>query len=263
MLAFNLRYYGGIWTARADGTSATEVIPVREPWLWAEHPAWSPDGRRLAFNAVWIERRPGEEGENDIEHTTIYVAGPDRKSHRLREGLEPVWSPDGRRIAYIGRGYDSIRIMRADGSRPRTLVRKASFPRSLDFAPDGRKLVFQERHVIDGVSSFRLRVVDLEDGAVRTLPVTGNPLAAAWSPNGTRIAYLWEHYWRAGEGAPATQIWTMHPDGSHQRRRYRLTGHRWAQSIAWQRRPSPEATANAAARPASMSGSWPISPAAF
>jgi Tol biopolymer transport system component len=127
--------------------------------------------------------------------------------------------------------------MRADGSDPDTLVR-ASFPRNLDFSPDGQKLLFHERHEIDGVSSYRLRIVDLAVRKVRSLPVTGNPLAAAWSPNGKRIAYLWEHYWRPGEGAPATQIWTMAPDGSRQRRRYELRGHRWAQSIAWQPRPS-------------------------
>jgi Tol biopolymer transport system component len=143
MLAFNRVYNGGIWTARADGSSASEVIPVREPWLWAEHPAWAPDGQRLAFNARWEEPRPGA-GENDIGHTTIYVAGPDRIPRRLREGSEPEWLRDGTRIAYVGPGDRSIRIVRADGSDPETLVRNVNFPHNLDLSPDGRMLLFND-----------------------------------------------------------------------------------------------------------------------
>jgi dipeptidyl aminopeptidase/acylaminoacyl peptidase len=129
--------------------------------------------------------------------------------------------------------------MSADGSRPVDLVRSASYPRHLDFSPDGRQLMFTERQDIPGVSSSRLRVVDVKTRKSRTLPVTGNPLAATWSPDGKSIAYLWEHYWRAGEGAPATQMWTMRTNGSRQQRRFSLTRHRWAESIAWQPRPAP------------------------
>lgn len=217
----------GVWTANVDGTAAANTVPCREPWQGVLDVSLSPGGRRVAFTGIWDD---SDEYGNGGEHVRVYVAGRDGGAHRLGAGAESAWSPSGRRIAYIGRDYRSINIARPDGSHARLLVRKAYFPSSLDFSPDGRRLVFHEWHTVRGVSDFRLRVVDVDDGDVRTLPVKGNPLAATWSPDGKLIAFLRERYRRPGRGG---QIWTMRPDGSHRRHRYTLAGDRTADGIAW------------------------------
>jgi len=63
---------------------------------FGEHPAWSPDGRRIAFL-----RQKAPFGGSDI-----YVVAPDgsglRPLVRSRSHLEaPTWSPDGRHLAYF------------------------------------------------------------------------------------------------------------------------------------------------------------------
>ena len=77
---------------------------------------WSPDGRKIVF-----ERCPG------TPPCFIYVVRADGTAERrLFEGGDPVWSPTGRQIAFLGadarRGYhDAITRARLDGSGRRVL----------------------------------------------------------------------------------------------------------------------------------------------
>jgi Tol biopolymer transport system component len=77
---------------------------------------WSPDGQSLAFTqiappfGIWIARRDrnGHWGE---------------PRHRLEEGFFPVWSPDGKFIAFGGSIFGGIlNIMPVDSGAARTLV---------------------------------------------------------------------------------------------------------------------------------------------
>lgn len=76
-------------------------------------PAWSPDGRRLAF----VVARVGD--------AQIYAMNADGKElRRLTPAgthLLPAWSPDGRWIAFLSiRGGDlALWVMRPDGSGQR------------------------------------------------------------------------------------------------------------------------------------------------
>ncbi len=86
-------------------------------------PAWSRDGRRIAF----ASGRDGGEPE-------IYVMNADGSAQtRLTRtppfvaDNTPTWSPDGRRIAFAsnraGAFNQEIYVMNADGSRVRRLTR--------------------------------------------------------------------------------------------------------------------------------------------
>ena len=57
----------------------------------------------------------------------------------------PVWSPDGRRIAFLSRrdGGKEVYVMSADGSGQRRLTRDASVPAAPAWSPDGRKIAFE------------------------------------------------------------------------------------------------------------------------
>jgi Tol biopolymer transport system component len=79
-------------------------------------PHWSPDGRRIVYFSV-----PGNGGRsrNDEDVWSIAAAGG-RPRHLASNGEDPVYSPDGRQIAFL-RDY-SIWLMRADGSDQRPLV---------------------------------------------------------------------------------------------------------------------------------------------
>ena len=225
----------GVWTSRADGSSPARVLPLpthdgREQFVLT--PTWAPDGRRIAYASGWSVENPEEDSSYEIFF--VYVAGLDGSPpQQLAEGFWPTWSPDGQRIAFIMVGRQ-IKVMSPDGSEVEVLARLSGIPwGALDFSPDGRKLLFSELRGTRSTPVFR--VLDLGDGSIRTLNVSGGrPSAGTWAPSGQKIAYLLDSKPAPGETAPATEIWTMRPDGSHQRRRFTLPRNRWAETLAWQ-----------------------------
>jgi Tol biopolymer transport system component len=100
-------------------------------------PAWSPDGRRIVF-----ERRVGREqygtcpGCGKASTLQVYVVNADGSDARklAQDAAQPVWSPDGRKIAFekIPSGTrlpfawkSDIYVMNSDGSGQRHLTRGA------------------------------------------------------------------------------------------------------------------------------------------
>ena len=57
----------------------------------------------------------------------------------------PVWSPDGRRIAFLSRrdGSKELYVVSADGSGQRRLTRDARYSATPAWSPDGRKIAFE------------------------------------------------------------------------------------------------------------------------
>lgn len=108
-----------IYVLRPDGSELQQITPLR---LNAGNPDWSPNGNRIVFNSSY-------EGQHEAE---IYTVRPDG-SHRRRIlgqpedqfAFEPVFSPNGRRIAYTKtsrRGLPHIWTMRANGADRRQLT---------------------------------------------------------------------------------------------------------------------------------------------
>jgi len=75
-------------------------------------PAWSPDGKRIAYTALRDE---------DFEVYSVGVSGEGHQRLTDRPGPDtsPSWSPDGSRIAFISDrdGPRDLYVMAADGSR--------------------------------------------------------------------------------------------------------------------------------------------------
>lgn len=87
---------GALFTVAIEGRHPRQVTSTD---LGAGDATWSPDGRRLAFEAY-----PDQESFGDI-----YAVDPDGKRLRnlthnespLAGSADPVWSPDGRRILFL------------------------------------------------------------------------------------------------------------------------------------------------------------------
>jgi TolB protein len=236
---------------RSDGSRDHQLIPqprpVRRghcgPQVFDITPAWSPDGRRIAWvrygcaigskkRGVWIARADGSGG------------------HRIAYGFGPSWSPDGKRLAITrptSRGTSGVFVVNADGSGltlvaneargaswspdGKTLVMGSSGPDvptglayvapdgtgrvetgvagvSADWSPDGRHIVF----VGDTEATGEIKVLDFVSGEIQ--PLTTNQVFDSdptWSPDGSRIAWVEQ---RRIAGHVHHGIYVMTSDGS-------------------------------------------------
>jgi Tol biopolymer transport system component len=120
-------------------------------------PAWSPDGRSLAFVS---KRRPDADRDNNWDLYVIEaVVGAAPRQLTTFEGPDddpdaesrPAWSPDGRSIAYLQGGLPKLiyyavqrlAVVPASGGAPRILT--ASLDRNVAspaWSADGSSIVF-------------------------------------------------------------------------------------------------------------------------
>ncbi|MCX7022146.1 MAG: DUF5050 domain-containing protein, partial [bacterium] len=169
------------------------------------YPAWSPDGRRIAFNSD----RDGDDFEWEI-----YVMDADGRNqtqltnHCSVYAWSPIWSTDGRRIAFASDrdGDGEIFVMDTDGRNQTQLTNNSSNDSNPAWSPDGRRIAFHSNR--DGDSE--IFVMDA-DGRNQT-QLTNNRSSdryPAWSPDGRRIAFFSE---RDGY----LEIFVMDADGRNQ-----------------------------------------------
>ncbi len=156
---------------------------------------WLPGGRRVLFVT-------GTTCGGSGLFAVPPGGGPARPlTHDPRSLEDPVWSPDGSRLAFsvqkftchLGAGLPiHIASAAADGSDARRVtddgdVQQGSFDRFPSYSPDGRRIVFAH----GSADSASLQIAAAEGGGRTSLPTPGGDLAAepAWSPDGRRIAY--------------------------------------------------------------------------
>jgi len=174
------------------------------------YPAFSPDGRRLAF--LRITRHP--------HHGDLYVLSlssefePEGRPERLpsEDGQKwgVTWSGDGKEIIFSAGLWENPRLYRIapTGAREaQPLLLFARNPIDPIISPDGSRLVYSELRGGD-YDIWRLELRGEENpAATRFAPSTYLDAGARYSPDGSQIVF---HSRRQGNLA----LWTCNSDGS-------------------------------------------------
>lgn len=194
-----------VFSINAGEGSERLLIPSDAP---ITDPAFSPDGRRLAYvtevNGHWQLAVADADGRNATVITEF--AGP---------GLEmrgPVWSPDNERIAFFSNdgGWEQIWIIDADGAN--LILPWESGTAEIDpaWSPDGTKLVYAAD--VTGRRNFQIFVRDLNPvGEPVQLTTSGQNFNPTWSPDGRSIAFI------STRTRQQSKVYIMRADGSDER----------------------------------------------
>ena len=211
-----------IYTMNADGSAQTNI--TQSPSTVDVSPAWSPDGKLIAFTRGY-EAEPGNLPQG------IYIMNADGTGQRfLTSGACPAWSPDGQSISFLGfiGNSPTLSVIRTDGSGKTALV-QSTFTQVLCssvWSPDGSRVAFT-KSVTGNEEVFAVNA----DGS-NEIRLTDSPHADAigdWSPDGSRILFL-----TSREPQTSSQeIYVMNPDGTDQHKLISLPTGTIAGGTSW------------------------------
>jgi WD40 repeat protein len=128
--------------------------------------------------------------------------------------LQPAWSPDGSRIAFVsdgGGGDQHIYVMTADGTNVSRLT-DGRFDLDPAWSPDGSTIAFSSLR--DG--SAQIATLSTADGSLTVLTdLPGFEAQPTWSPDGRQLAFVSDYV----AYDFVFDIYTMKADGTGQTRR--------------------------------------------
>lgn len=209
----------GLYAANIQGNNETRITASDE----AGFPAWSPDGRSIAFVIYDIEQNSWR----------IWITSADGQGEavQLVSGWAPDWGPEGN-LAYTGcdegGGNCGIRFTTDVNLSSPVLITADSRDIGLAWSPDGTKIAYMSDH--DG--NWEVYTVGVPFPEVRRLTINdANDGLPAWSPDGQHIAFVSDR-----DGTWALHL--MKPDGSDQTKIFDLGPEfpEWLdQSISWVR----------------------------
>ncbi len=171
-----------LYVMNADGSEAKQLVaPANRP-NQDEHPAWSPDGKTIAFTTTRAGNQEIYLCDADGSNLRRITTSPGADSH-------PTWSPDGKQLAFCSVRFGNMEIcaMGADGSDVRRLTDHPALDYAPKWSPDGRHIAFTTTR--DGDYEVYLVRPD-GSGLVNLTRHAGLDKDPAWAPDGRWVTFV-------------------------------------------------------------------------
>jgi len=202
-----------LWLVSANGSEPKQLTQIGNPQGGHGSPAWSPDGKGIAFEADTFY---------DASIWTVSLNGDNAKrvSPETKGGYAPVYAPDGQSIFYHSGDVFQLRINSNTGEpvgEPIQIAAIAARPsviRRISFSADGKKIAFNIMRRSESISSVTLKANSAEanDTPIELISnATGRNNYPAFSPDGKRLAFS-----SCSTGGAGCDIWLANTDGSNQ-----------------------------------------------
>ncbi len=212
-----------------DGHNPRTIFASNRPLM---SPAWSPDGKRIAYVSfeserpeIYIQEIAGgrrtlaagptrlnsapawspdgermaltrsENGNPDIYILDLTSNTLTRLTDYSSIDTEPVWMPDGQSLVFTSdrTGRPQLYRISASGGNPERLTFYGDYNADANVSPDGQQIAM----VHSEGRSFQIAVQDLDTGQVRVLTDGALDESPSFAPNGTMMMYGTTHDGRA------------------------------------------------------------------
>jgi TolB protein len=207
--------------ADADGYHPQTIVTSKEPLM---SPAWSPDGRKLAYvsfekgrPSIWVQevftgRRQkvasfkgingapafspdgrklaltlSKDGNPDIFVLDLAKRTVRPLTRHYAIDTEPAWSPDGRHIVFTSDrgGKPQIYRVSVNGGKAERMTFEGDYNARASYSPDGKQLVMVTR--VGG--AYRIGVMELASGRLQVLSSGRLDESPSFAPNGSMVIY--------------------------------------------------------------------------